>query len=257
METFCIQKNKNTAISCVKEIPSCPKGIVIAVHGFSSSKESATVSLLLKVFPKKGLGVIGIDLPGHGIGESLKETLSIAGAIDSIAAAERYAVSLYPDCPVYYFASSFGAYLTGIYISTREHRGRKAFFRSAAVNMPTLFIKDDPTEKEREQYRQLDEQGWFETGLDGHDPVRITRGFMQELGETDLFKLFSPEKYGIHKVAMAHGENDTLIDPAQALRFAKMFGIPVTTFKGEGHSLSKNASTPFKVADLAAGLFLA
>ena len=55
---------------------------------------------------------------------------------------------------------------------------------------------------------------------------------------------------------MAHGEDDSVIDPAQALRFAKMFDIPVTTFKGEGHSLSRDASTPFKVADLAAVLFL-
>ena len=256
MENFYIRKNAGNTISCVKEIPAFPKGIVIAVHGFSSSKESPTVSLLLEEFPKKELGVIGIDLPGHGTGESLKETLSISGALDSIGAAEKYALSLYPDCPVYYFASSFGAYLTGIYISTREHRGRKAFFRSAAVNMPSLFIKDDPTEKEKEQYRLLDEQGWFETGLDGHKPVKITRGFMQELGETDLFKLFSPEKYGNHKIAMAHGEDDSVIDPSQALRFAKMFDIPVTTFKGEGHSLSKDASTPFKVAELAAALFL-
>jgi len=55
---------------------------------------------------------------------------------------------------------------------------------------------------------------------------------------------------------MAHGEDDLIIDPAQAQRFAKMFDIPVTMFKGEGHSLSKDASTPFKVADLAAALFL-
>ena len=201
MENFYIRKNAGNTISCVKEIPAFTKGIVIAVHGFSSSKESPTVSLLLEEFPKKELGVIGIDLPGHGTGESLKETLSISGALDSIEAAEKYAVSLYPDCPVYYFASSFGAYLTGIYISTREHRGRKAFFRSAAVNMPSLFIKDDPTETEKEQYRLLDEQGWFDTGLDGHKSVRITKRFMKELVETDLFKVFSPEKYGTHKIA--------------------------------------------------------
>jgi len=256
METFVIQKNSGNAISCVKEIASCHKGIVIAVHGFSSSKESPTVTLLLNEFPKKGLGVIGIDLPGHGTGESSKETLSIAGALESITAAEKYAVSLYPDSPIFYFASSFGAYLTGIYISTREHRGKKAFFRSAAVNMPSLFIKDDPTEQEKEQYRLLDKQGWFESGIDDHRPVKITRGFMQELGKTDLFKIFSPEKYGDHKIAMAHGEDDAVIDPAQALRFAEMFDIPITMFKGEGHSLSRHDSTPLEVVELAAALFL-
>ncbi len=256
MERFIIQKKSGDTVSCVKEIPSSPEGIVIAVHGLSSSKESATVSLLLKELPQKGLGVIGIDLPGHGTAESAKEILHIPGATDSIEAAERYAVSLYTDYPIYYFASSFGAYLTGIYISTRMHKGRKAFFRSAAVNMPSLFIKDDPTEKEKEQLRQLDEQGWFETGVGDNAPVRITREFIQELAQTDLFEIFSPNAFGKHEIAMAHGENDSVIDPTQALRFAGMFEIPITMFKDEGHSLSNDASTPLKVAELAVELFL-
>ena len=59
-------------VSCGEVIPEKAEKIVIAVHGFTSSKESPTVQLLMKRLPEKGLGVVGIDLPGHGMGSSLK-----------------------------------------------------------------------------------------------------------------------------------------------------------------------------------------
>ena len=63
MENFNLTKADNNKVSCVKQIPDDPRGIVIAVHGFTSSKESPTVRLLLEKMPAAGLGVIGIDLP--------------------------------------------------------------------------------------------------------------------------------------------------------------------------------------------------
>ena len=136
MESVKIEKPDHNIVSCLKEIPENPKGIVIAIHGFSSSKDCATYQLLLRRLPAAGYGMFGIELPGHGTGESSRELLRIPGAIDSIETAERYVAERYPSVPIFYFASSFGAYLTGLYISTREHKWKKAFFRSAAVNMP-------------------------------------------------------------------------------------------------------------------------
>ena len=127
MEFFNIEKSDGNIVSCVKSIPDHPLGIVIAIHGFTSSKESSTCRLLIERLPEAGFGMVGIDLPGHGTGESSKETLRIPGAIDSIEAAERYVLQEYPGHEVFYFGSSFGAYLIGLYISTRKHAGRKAF----------------------------------------------------------------------------------------------------------------------------------
>ena len=255
MEYFKIRKKNGSIVSCVKEVPAHPEGIVIAIHGFSSSKESSTYRLLLDRLPSAGLGVICIDLPGHGTEEAAAETLRISGALDSIEAAEQYALSEYPGCRICYFASSFGAYLTGLYISTREHAGRKAFWRSAAVNMPDLFHKDDPTEKEKQQIRELETKGYFDTDMDLHRPVRITKAFYDELTEYDLFEIFDADRFGHHQVAMAHGKEDAVIDPEAAGKFAAKFQIPVTWFPGEGHSLSKDSLTPACVIDLAAALF--
>ncbi len=250
-EKFNIQKSDGNIVSCVKRIPDHPTGIVIAVHGFTSSKESSTYRLLIKRLPEAGFGMVGIDLPGHGTEESSKETLRIPGAIDSIEAAERYVLQEYPGHEIFYFGSSFGAYLIGLYISTREHAGRKAFWRSAAVNMPELFVKENPSEKEKQQLEDLQTKGYFDAEMEGNRPVRVTKAFYDDLLQNDLFELFDAENFGNHQIAMAHGRDDYVINPDAAKRFADKFRIPLTWFPGEGHSLSNSSSTPDQVADLA------
>ena len=39
--------------------------------------------------------------------------------------------------------------------------------------MPDLFIKENPTEKEKQQLAELEEKGYFDTDMDLHRPVRI------------------------------------------------------------------------------------
>lgn len=255
MEHFKIQKHDGNNISCVKAIPEHPQGIVLAIHGFTSSKESSTYRLLLDRLPAAGVGMVGIDLPGHGTEESSKETLRISGAVDSIEAAEQYILHNHPGCGICYFGSSFGAYLIGLYISTREHAGRKAFWRSAAVNMPELFHKENPTEKEKQQLEALETKGYFDAQMEGNKPVRVTKAFFDDLLQYDLFEIFDADRYGKHQILMAHGREDTVIDPGAAKRFADQYGIPVRWFPNEGHSLSNSSSTPDQVVDLAIAFF--
>ena len=255
MEEFSIKKENGFFVSCAKEIPDQPKAIVIVIHGFSSSKESSTYRRLLKRLPAAGLGVICIDLPGHGIHESADEILRIPGALDSIEATEAYVRRHWPDSEIYYFGSSFGAYLTGLYISLREHSGRKAFWRSAAVNMPDLLQIEDPTKEERQMLAQLETRGYFDLDMGLGNPVRICREFYEELPQYDLFEIFDASHSGEHRIAMAHGREDTVIDPKAAERFAQKYSIPVTWFEGEGHSLSNRKETPDEVIDLAISLY--
>ncbi len=255
MEYFKLRKPDSYIVSCLKEIPEEPKGIVIAIHGFSSCKECATYQMLLRRMPAAGYGVIGIDLPGHGSEESLLEVLRIEGALNSIEAAEKYAVERYPRMKICYFASSFGAYLTGLYISTRPHEGRKAFFRSAAVNMPSLFVKENPTQADREVLAEMEKNGYYDSVIDLGKPVRIVREMYHDLETTDLFELFAPEHYGKNRVMMVHGSDDAVIDPKAAREFADRFHIPMMIFDGEGHSLSDHPDTPDLVADLAISFY--
>lgn len=255
MEKYVVMKKGRIPVSCVREIPPDSGGIVIAVHGFSSSKEGPTYRLLMEKMPTYGLGAVVFDLPGHGTEESSRELLRIRGAIDSIEAVENDVVLRHPGLPVYYFASSFGAYLTGLYISCREHAGRKAFFRSAAVNMPALFIKENPTEKEKQQLEDLEQQGWFDTDMDLHAPVRITREMYNDLMDTDLFEKFDPGYGGRHLIQMVHGAEDDVIEPSEAVRFAERFSIPIRMFEHEGHSLSNDPQLPEHIMKMAAEFY--
>ena len=54
MRNFTVSKPDSHKISCVEQIPDGLKGIVIAVHGFTSSKESPTVQMLLRRLPAAG-----------------------------------------------------------------------------------------------------------------------------------------------------------------------------------------------------------
>ncbi len=256
MEYFKIRKADGSIVSALKEIPENASGIVIAIHGFTSNKECPTCQLLLRRMPAAGLGVIGIDLPGHGTEESAEEELRIENCKNSIAAAERYAAEQYPGQNIFYFASSFGAYITGLYISTREHLGRKAFFRSAAVNMPDLFIKKERTPEETRQMDQLRREGFFETSMELHRPVKITQGMFHDFETTDLFKVFDPNRYGKNQICLIHGADDEVIDPEAVKRFSALFSLPLTVIKGEGHSLSNDPRTPEYLADLAIAFYI-
>ena len=255
MDYFDIRKKDGNMMSCVKAVPEDPKGIVIAIHGFSSSRDCPTYQMLLRRMPEAGLGVVGIELPGHGQAASLKEELRIEGCKNSIEAAEKYVSENLPGLPVYYFASSFGAYITGLYISSRTHLGEKAFFRSAAVNMRDLFIKEDPSEKELERLAELKEKGYFDTNMDIGRPVRITLGMFEDFRESDLFELFDPDRFGKTAVMMVHGAEDAVIDPGAARRFSDKFGVPLRLVTGEGHSLSNDPAMPDRVADLAISFY--
>ena len=255
MESVKIKKIDQNIVSCLMENPEHPKGIVIAIHGFSSNKECATFQMLFRRLPAAGYGVLGIDLPGHGSEESLQETLRIEGCKNSIEAAEHFAADRFPGLPIFYFASSFGAYLTGLYVSTRPHLGRKAFFRSAAVNMPELFVGPNPPERHRQILEALEKQGYFDANIETSKPVRITKEMYRDFKMNDLFQIFDPTAFGGTAVRMAHGSEDAVIDPRAAEKFAAQFHVPLTVFENEGHSLSGRPDTADRVADLAIAFY--
>lgn len=255
MEKLKLSKKNSHIVSCVIEVPQNAKGIVIAVHGFSSSKEGTTYQMLMKRLPKAGYGVLALDLPGHGTEESSKELLRVEAAIDNIEAAEAYISEHYPELPICYFASSFGAWLTCLYISQREHKGRHVFLRSAAVNMPDLFIKKELTDAEQHHIEDLETKGYFDTSMDLHAPVRITKEMLKDFEHTDLFKQFDAKRSEDHQILMVHGEEDTVIDPEEALRFADIFELPLIMFPEEGHSLCNHPGTADRVIDFAIELY--
>jgi len=222
MEKILLQKQNGRAVPVIAEIPAALRKLVIVVHGYDSSKESENAANLMRELPGKGFGVFAYDQPHHGSEQAAEEELTVDNCLDSLACVEDYLADRYgtdKDAPeICYFGSSFGAYITCIYLATRTHRGRKAFLRSAAVNFPELAL---------------------DAGADDTDLP-------------DLFALYDQAKPEDVQMAFAHGASDSTVKVDAAIAFTERFGYPLTIFPGEEHTISDDPASPVKVAALAA-----
>ena len=203
MEKILLKKKNGHEIPCIAEFPDDMRKLVIVVHGYDSSKESQNAANLMRILPGKGFGVIAYDQPHHGSEQAAEEELTVLNK------------------EICYFGSSFGAYITCIYLATRPHRGRKAFLRCAAVNFPELALEE------------------------GADDVELP----------DLFALYDQTKPEDVQMAFAHGASDSTVKVEAAIEFTERFGYPLTIFPGEEHTISDDPESPIKVAELAAELF--
>ncbi len=232
-------------IPCLWEIKGKEEKICIVSHGFGSSKESPTAQMLLKELPKQGIGVVAFDFPAHGESPVDGEMLRIETCMQDLAAVEQQVLTMMPEVKIVYFSSSFGAYINLLYLSEGRGTGLQSFCRSAAVNMPDLFLH--PTEEAREQWEK---QGYVLFG-NSTRPIQITEAFLNDLECHDLFQCYQPGKVQLY---MIHGAEDETIPVEQAKRFALKFDVPLTIVPGGDHSLSI-PSAPQKVLQLATTFF--
>lgn len=253
MENVKIEKANGKVIPCLVEVPEGAKRIVIMVHGFTSCKDCPTAELLFRRLPKVGIGVVTYDQPGHG--EATDDPLGVFNCIDSLETVENYVAERFPGVELGYFGSSYGAYVTCMYISTRAHRGNKAFLRSAAVNMPDLILEPLKQAWSPEVEGMLKAQGYIAPDIGLGDVVQITTQYIKELSENNLFEKFDNEKFGHVDLEFVHGSNDPVVNINAASSFAEKFGFKFNVIEGEGHSICDKAESPDKVADLAIAFY--
>lgn len=228
------------------------KRAVIIVHGMGSAKEASSSEYYRLFFNKKGYGTVLYDQPGHGTEEASEEDIRVLPSLDSLEAVETFTAERFPGADLVYFASSYGGYITGLYVRTRKHLGRRAFFRSGAVIFPEMITGGPGAPVDPQAKARLDQQGYMDVSLGGDAPVRFSKGFMEDLmkPEYDLITLYR-ERMPEAPIAMAHGGSDIVVPTAAAKAFAEGFGIPITIFPGQGHSLDKDPEAPGQVGDLA------
>ena len=257
MNSSKILKENGHVIPVIVEVPEEADSVVIMVHGFTSSKECPTGQLLLRRMPEAGIGVVLYDQPGHGEEEAKEEPFRIENCMDSLAAVEKYVRTNWPEKEVFYFASSYGAYLTGLYLGRREHSGTRLLMRSGAVIMPWLFLGAPGSDPDPATLKELDEKGYLMLGMPGTKQIKVPRGMFEDmmLPENDLFGNFGESDHGNTRVAMVHGEKDQVVPVQFARQFAEKYHLPITVFEGQGHSLSDDPACPDKVADLAIEFF--
>ena len=217
------------------DIPCCnhwsgEPNVILVCHGFGSSKESPMVQALNQEMPKHGVGVYSFDFPGHGESPVWEEGMRVPFCVDDLAAVEQRVRSMAPEAKLGYFGSSFGAYITLLYLGTRPHAGDKAMLRSAAVSMPRL-VEQWVDQRAREEMAR---QGYFVPAYDYVREARIPPAFLRDLEEHDVFAQY---KAGQAQLRMVHGGRDDVAPLADARRFAETFGAELTVLEKGEHNL--------------------
>lgn len=111
------------------------KNIMIACHGFGSSRVGYTVKELANGL--KDMVVISFDWPAHGDSD---EKLLIKNCMDNYEQVYDYAIRRFPKARVFLFGSSFGGYMTLQFL--KRHPDciiEKVFFKSPAIRMEKIF----------------------------------------------------------------------------------------------------------------------
>ena len=248
MKTIFLSKGHGYDIPYVYNITEQNKIVCVVVHGFGSSKKSPTAEMMLTELPIMGIGAIAFDFPAHGESRAGGELLRIDNCLADMAAIEAQAQALAPHAEVVYFASSFGAYMTLIYLAGLHDR-RRAFLRSAAVSMPQV-VKRLQTPEEK---KLLEETGEILLSQDHYSyTLKLTQGFFDDLENHDVFTLWREDMAELH---MVHGETDQTIPLGDARSFAERFHIPLTVIPHGDHRLSIPGA-PEQVLHLAISFFL-
>lgn len=205
---------------------------VILCHGFGSSKSSPTTTALQEALARCHVDSICFDWPAHGDSPADGSYLRVRCCLDDLSVVEEAVHARQSEGKIGYFASSFGAYLTLLYLFTRPHQGDRAFLRSAAVDMGGIF------------------QGWLDTPLgtemaangfvmlgvgEGYArDLKITQGLVDDLAEYNVFRLFRPKAA---KLTMVHGDADLVASPQKARDFAALSGAELCMLPGAEHRL--------------------
>lgn len=220
------------AIPCAHTLSGGEQTVVIVSHGFGSSKESSTGLMLAGELPKHGAGVFAYDFPAHGESPVDGSALTVERCLGDLDAVTQHVRAIAPGARIAYFGSSFGAYITLLYLAAHPRAGQRAFLRSAAVEMPQLLRGATAG-----QAHELAEQGFLLFGAQfGYArPLKLTQAFFAGLDAHDVFARWQS---GAAELCMIHGDEDQVAPYAAAQRFAALSGARFITVPGGDHQLS-------------------
>ncbi|MBR0374987.1 MAG: alpha/beta fold hydrolase [Firmicutes bacterium] len=202
---------------------------VVVTHGFGSDKYSATARRMQAALAEKGAASVALDLPAHGESPVDGHFLTVENAINDIAAAEELLRSRLPRARIAFFGSSFGAYLTALYLAKRplQLTPPRAVLRCAALTMPRL-LQDELTPAQKEQLR-----AGQDLLLPGYEPpLLLTQAFLDSLNAHDPF---AECRSRMADVLLIHGTADEVAPIGQARRFSRQFGYTLLEIEGADH----------------------
>lgn len=231
MKKEIITSEKGYEIPIIHNIQGDESAVVLISHGFGSTKESPTVKIISEAMEKEGIASLAFDFPAHGDSPVDGEEFTIDNCLRDMAAAEKEIIKKAPTGRIYYFSSSFGAYMNLLYLSLQPHRGEKSFLRCPAVDMPGI-LREEMTPEIEKAFR---EDGFITLEEGFVRPLKLTKTFYDQLQNHNVFKIY---KQGDCTLMMVHGTEDESASPEKAKEFGDHFRIPILWIPGADHTFS-------------------
>lgn len=248
-------KTDRYAISCKYSMPVLRdrplKGIILGIHGFSGSKESAGLHVLAKKAVPEGYGLVCFDLPAHWKSPAAPGMLTVENAMRDILFMAGECRREFPDLPRFIFATSFGAYLTllcckesgrfsvtaggekgmpaasgqkGIPAANGENDQSAAggeladyriILRAPAVTMPQVFLS---------LLNMTAEEFCAKAPLDcTNDPARPLPVYYSFYESLIRHSVFDADKETYPSMLVMHGDADEVVPPKEVRRFCGQF----------------------------------
>ena len=229
MEKFFIPGPGGYDIPMLLQASPEAKTAVLVVHGFGSDKYSSTAQRMQAALAEAGAGSCALDLPAHGESPVDGRSLTVENALGDLAAAEEVLRRQMPKAAIAFFGSSFGAYLTALYLARRPRQitPPRAVLRCAALTMPRL-LSDELTPEHKQRLARG--EGLL---LEAYQPpILLTQAFLDSLNANDPFALC---RHDMGQVLLIHGTADEVAPIGQARRFSRQLDYPLLAIEGADH----------------------
>ena len=207
--------------------PRTVKKTVIFCHGFGGHKDNnAAAGFAGRMLSKyKHTALVTFNWPCHG--DDVKKKLCLNDCMTYLDLVIRWAAEKYgPE--LYGYATSFGGYLTMLYLHRMGNPFRKIVLRCPAVPMYDVLQQAIVDEEAREQLRRGREAS---IGFDRKVPV--SPAFLRELEENDIRKVDYLD--WAEDMIILHGTQDEIVPIAATEEFCEENLIEFIPVEGADH----------------------
>jgi len=182
------------------------KKFVVCVHGLATHKGGSKIAALMAELEKHRVGVVALDLPGHG---ENKSELTIDNCVQDINTVTQNLRKF--NKPISFYGSSFGGYCVMAYLL--EHQQD---YSEVLLVAPLIDGYKKLKSIENQEYKN----------------IFISPEFIDSLKRHDVAS--NASKLGHLKIIYA--EHDITVDNNEILALAKSSGAELFEIKGAGHS---------------------
>ncbi len=184
--------------------------IIIACHGFASSKESDAITVVGEMLKKHNIALVAFDFPAHGSNQ--KEELMLYKCIEKLNKVELFIKDKFPNIPVGLFGISYGAY---VILNKLNYNNHKNYFtiilKSPAIKMNKIY-KEKLIEEDVCKYK---ERGY--TTISYNNNIHISYDFYDELNNSIL----TNKDFSFLKFLIMHGTKDEIAPIRDTIEFVK------------------------------------